>query len=447
MAETGDDVYVQLRGNDTVDCQPQSTNDILVTEAESPIIRTVRPTAIEDLPNEVLDNIFYFLDSPAPSASKLHDEPIFELTSSATSPLKSSSLVSKRWRSAALHLLFKHACLTVMSGELTPRPIMNDEVEPLLNFLQERKLSIWVQSFTLCICDKKVADTTNGAYKLDDFSGFWTTIFNTIDPHTITISAPAQALGSLTNCCVYAEDAWAFAVSYHTLQLSRTTPVEPATPPLQSRQGTAERMPQASCSRISLNSASKLFDVRPWTSILLNEGSFIKIYSSYEYFLKHPPSILPDLVGTDLPSKKPLLPPTIRDFSYIALFPTSPHFQLLTRHFPRLDRLYVQLVPRATDWDDREKMGHADTRDMWMERNSCYFSLMREMFAGGAFTPGTANFRSLKVFESGDAADEDAWRHAVESVQRGNSWRVEREGVFIRTLDENAEGGNILSVA
>lgn len=66
---------------------------------------------------------------------------------------------------------------------------------------------------------------------------------------------------------------------------------------------------------------------------------------------------------------------------------------------------------------------------MWMERNGCYAALMREIFNA----PPTENYKHLKVFESGDAADRDAWNMAVEYVKRaGNGWDVAGDGVFTR---------------
>lgn len=58
---------------------------------------------------------------------------------------------------------------------------------------------------------------------------------------------------------------------------------------------------------------------------------------------------------------------------------------------------------------------------------------MRELFN----SPPAGNFLHLKKFESGDAADVDAWNMAVEYVKRaGNGWRIAAEGVFERS--ENA---------
>jgi len=114
---------------------------------------------------------------------------------------------------------------------------------------------------------------------------------------------------------------------------------------------------------------------------------------------------------------------------YISIFPTNAHFEALTQSFPRLDSLYVQLVPRNDILNNDSKMAQVDAEDLWMERNNCYATVMRELFS----QPPTHNFLHLKEFESGDAADQDAWAMAVEYVKRAdNGWKVAGEGVFIK---------------
>jgi hypothetical protein len=55
--------------------------------------------------------------------------------------------------------------------------------------------------------------------------------------------------------------------------------------------------------------------------------------------------------------------------------------------------------------------------------------LMRELFN----SPPIMNFRHLRIFESGDAADKDAWSMAVEYIKRANNgWKVVGDGVFER---------------
>jgi hypothetical protein len=106
-----------------------------------------------------------------------------------------------------------------------------------------------------------------------------------------------------------------------------------------------------------------------------------------------------------------------------------PHFTALATNFPRLDSLYVQLVPRNEILQDSKKMKQVEPEDLWMERNSCYALLMRELFN----SPPSGNFNYLRIFESGDSADVDAWNMAVEYVKRsGNGWEIAGEGIFVR---------------
>lgn len=121
----------------------------------------------------------------------------------------------------------------------------------------------------------------------------------------------------------------------------------------------------------------------------------------------------------------------------------SSHFSSLTRHIPRLDRVYVQLVPRNDIMQNPQKMTQVEAQDLWSERNSCYALLMRELFS----SPPVGNYKDLQIFESGDAADRDAWNMAVEFVKRANNkWRVAEDGVFVKDVEvplssEGDDGG------
>ena len=74
-------------------------------------------------------------------------------------------------------------------------------------------------------------------------------------------------------------------------------------------------------------------------------------------------------------------------------------------------------------------MVQVEMEDLWMERNSCYALLMRELSSA----PAMKNYKYLQVFESGDAADTDAWHMAIEYVKRaGQGWKVAGDGVFVK---------------
>jgi hypothetical protein len=179
------------------------------------------------------------------------------------------------------------------------------------------------------------------------------------------------------------------------------------------------------------------------------------VYQTYEFFLKRPPSVLGALLGSEeSPNDTVLIPSTIQSFSYVAIFPLSSHFNTLVANLPRLDRLFVQLVPRNEILEDREEMRNIQIGDLWMERNTSYSLIMRELFEsssvvdllsidsddedGSGSDAGDgqrreSNWRHLREFESGDAADKEAWDMAVQYVRMsGAPWEVEREGVFVK---------------
>lgn len=395
-----------------------------------------RKSGMKKLPNEILSQIFLEFDCEAPSSTKLKDQPTFDIISSTNTTLKNCSLVCTRWRQIIIPTLYKHISLIIPNPLLPkPMPILRNEHFPMLNFIRVHKLKPVIESFTLCVEDRK----TNSVLHVDDegfngFRNFWAKILDQLDPLEVTIVCNPLTLGMLTHCNVNLTDAWSFDMPYHILHLSRPAIAPPPSPKIEASNRAGLGQPDAPPH--TPIRPSPIFEARPWRTILLNEGSFIKAYKTYEFFQKQPPSILTDLLGTQLDdagTEKRLLPSSVRDLSYVALFPTSQHFHQLAAHCPRLDRFYTQFVPRDDILQDPDIMSHLDPNDLWMERNSCYAFVMRELFSA----PPSGNYTFLKEFESGDHADEDAWEMAVEYVRRaGRGWKIERRGVFVKDLEE-----------
>jgi hypothetical protein len=197
------------------------------------------------------------------------------------------------------------------------------------------------------------------------------------------------------------------------------------------------------------------------------------VYSSYHYFDRQSPSILGRLLhGWEEDSTNVfMIPPTLTSLSYVAIFPLMSQFRQLVEHLPRIEHLYLQIVPRNNIMMDKQEMGHVQPSDLWLERNGCYELVMRRLLSmrglpiatmlafdddtdsddddghGGAddgpnhdddhalqqqHSPGR-NWRHLRRFETGDSADEEAWSRAVHVVQRSRTgWRVESKGSFVR---------------
>jgi hypothetical protein len=418
MASDSSSTPIEGSGDDSSDATTLTAEQVILAR---------RARIVRALPNEILDNIFALLDTAAPSDSKLYDEPIFGLTSSKITDLKSSSMVCWRWRRAVLPLLFRHMCLMIQDPVM-PKPIMRNEYFALADFVRRNNLKSVITSFALCIRNVGFRPffTTSLELKNNNFTPFWTKIFEIMDPLDVKIACPASVLGLLTGCDVSFENYEYFQAPYHYLQLR--LPVVPQAPVSPAAAGSQDEQEERSPLR-----PSALFESRPWSTLLLNEGSFIEAYKRDDFHEKQPPSILDDLIGDNEQGiSTAMIPSTIRDFSYIAMFPTSTHFHKVTRRCPRLDRLYTQFVPRNDILEDPVAMKYLDPNDMWLERNSCYAYIMRELF----HSPPQDNYRYLREFESGDAADIDAWEMAVEYVKRaGGGWRVEKPGVFVKDTE------------
>ena len=318
-----------------------------------------RLATIEDLPNELLSQIFGFLDIPPPSANSaaLLGEPKFDLTDVATTDLKASSQVSKRWREAILPKLFRHARFVIEQPE-PKMPVRNlkKEIQPFLEFVNKNTLLKIITTFVLIVMDRSITgDEVVPEHKLDIHASFWRSLFKTIDPVELLIIAHPEVLGGFTSCHVYAADSWNFDCPCHYLRLRRPEvgPAQPAisekaVPPneyptssnahevvepvtsnfsvenvpedllkheptpetiddsLEAPSGPTDNIPEPSSSesrgtelfgvelepwQIHHPQASTLFEIRPWLSLLLNEGSFIKAYSTYEFWLRRAPSV------------------------------------------------------------------------------------------------------------------------------------------------------------
>ncbi|KAI1081521.1 hypothetical protein F5B20DRAFT_536355 [Whalleya microplaca] len=420
---------------------------------------------MDRIPPELLIHIFHFLDGPAPSEVHLHDQPSDDMVHARSKKLKTASLVCKSWRSLVLPSLFRHILWRPKLSSLsafTLNPI------PLLRFLEDNRLDHRVITFTLLVdfVDKE-ADVRRITPEIRsvDLEWLWDQLFSVVDPLRFTIIAPPTTLAAFLSRMLFLDDAWTFSIPYHVLSLARANRgivrESPSNEPLDGR-GTDLEAPSPengvagpsrsttasprTCSfRYKRPPPCPLFTVRPWTSILLNEGSSTKVYRVYEFFLRRPPSMLGALLGCEeYPNDKPLLPPTIVDFNYIAVFPLSSHFEILLQNLPKLDRLFVQLTPRPNNplLEDKDEMKHIDPADLWMERNSSYSLIMRELTAS---PQPRGNWATLQIFESGDSADQEAWERAVEFVEISGvkDWKVEREGVLVK----QGEDGNSSAVS
>ncbi|KAH8671628.1 hypothetical protein BX600DRAFT_434727 [Xylariales sp. PMI_506] len=417
------------------------------------------------LPLELLAHIFGFLAQPAPSEILLHEEPTGDMldakiastrfvsddsdnqAASFGTNLKSLSFVSKKWRSAVLPLLFRNV---LWKPEISSLSAFNVQPVPLLEFIIKNGLESYVTTFTLLVgYVEQDVDSTRIAEQIrpGHLEWLWDRLFSVVDPLRFTIIAPPTTLAAFLNRMLFLDDAWAFNIPYHILSLARCTraaskPTDALTDttsasegilfptnaaasyvaspdPLSEASATSPFATPASpsvsqsgghCSTNATAPPSPLFTVRPWTSLLLNEGSSIRAYQTYEFFLRSPPSMLSALLGFgEYPNNRPLLPPSITDFNYIAVFPLASHMSTMCAHLPRVRRLFVQLAPTPSNQvlQDREAMQRIDMADLWMERNTAYTHMFTELTHPHPLQ--APSWRGLRVFESGDPADETNW--------------------------------------
>lgn len=371
-------------------------------------------TSIHALPTEMLSHIFSFLDSPAPSDERLHDQPHAHMLKEpdlSSQNLKNLSLVSKQWRATVLPLLFRNAIWYLDQSDLSLVDLEQSSgphsMIPLLSFVRDNNLTSYVKTLTLVVVKStRVRSTGGGGIEINrsgdsetspdpfgplnragrerdmvfnqDTNWLWNLIFDLLDPLRFTIIASPRTLASLLARMLFLGDAWSFYQSHHVLSLSRSQ-TKVASPDgeyevgaTHEEEGQSTSHAPASAAQSSLSSSNPLpakripcdlFTIRPWQALLLNEGSSTRVYKTYEYYHRRPPSMLGALLGAEeFPNDEPLIPSTIRDLSYVGIFPLSTHFNTLVQNLPRVDRLFVQLVPRNNLLKDKKEMEHLDSK-------------------------------------------------------------------------------------
>jgi hypothetical protein len=494
---------------------------------------------IDTLPPELLRQIFGFVDGPAPSEHRLNDQPAGDMLRSPDCPLKDISLVSKRWRVIVSPILFRNVVWALeRCGDLLVKPDSDPDSDsdpidqiPILSFLRANDLSRHIRSFTIIVCQRvapevspmplpgstgsrnvsrfqnnaqwkaargghdgvfhepqahhsRMVDSTT-AYNQDN-NWLWMMLFSLMDPLKLTIIASPQTLASLLSCMVFVgdEDFFSSGERLHILSLSRDSKSTSAPPQPSGSKASAKATAATShsCPGERKHIPTALFTIRPWTHLLLNENSSIRVYKSYHYFDRRQPSILPSLLGYEqAPNDTCMVPSTVTSLSYIAIFPLTHHFSILLYNLPHIEHFYLQLVPRNDILLDKQEMDHVQASDLWLERNSCYRHAMRKLLwrydydvasvFGDDFTDSgwtvdeqasdsedegndTANqppvpqdnWAFLRRFETGDSADQEAWDDAARQVENNyfSGWRVEREGLFVKgpVPAEKSDGGS-----
>ncbi|KAJ2892751.1 F-box domain-containing protein [Zalerion maritima] len=426
------------------------------------------PATIQGLPNELLDIILGYLESPAPADAWLKCSPSSGAVSSSDcqQPLKSASLVSKKWRDVANQHLFRRVVWrvdkTAVQG-LETEIDRSGAISPL-RFVRDNELVPYVDSFTMVVNDQPVQKSVPSDIILSDFAPekrvtydtdmnwLWATILEDIDPLRLTLVASPKTLAWLFSRMIFLADEWCFSASHHIVSLSResrqTLEIVSRTGQDASDSGSDSTTTNSSAasSRTSVSSymsrrptrrtPCNLFTMKPWASVLLNEGSNSRVYKVYEYSLKRPPSILGALLGCEEhPNNTPLLPHSVRNLSYICDSPVSSHWNVVIRFLPRLDKFYFR-VSAPTPPPSPFRPGHnAESNYAALRRNDLYLSLMRAAFGKRRANGNSSiNWRYLQEIESGDQDNESCMylmenNFVAQREKRG--WAIVRPG-FIR---------------
>lgn len=388
----------------------------------TPIDHPTTATTLESLPLEISDLIFHYAASPVPSLSDaVCQDPSFSITSAESTTLKAASVVSRAWRRSILPLLFKHTRLILRNSHLCSFNLKGN-MDSFLGFIKTHDLI--VSSFILGVYNHDGPVHRVLGYQPEEYQGSWEDLFGAMNPRVVTIVASPRLLGDLTRCVIDMEYADMFNIRYQILQLS----VEKLAPYKQPDQ------PPPVNGTTPVSQPQGILQIRPWTSVLLNEGSHMEVILNYPPPRQHrAPSLLNSLLAT------PLYPPTAKTLTYVAIFPLRTHFEFLTSHFPAVHHLSLQITPKSSsalfpDGPPGDFFSNGYGESILQEKLECYTHLHKYLLWGGSDAEiDLGNWALLKEFEAADMVDEARWAPLAVYAQSANvGWRVGRAGLLVR---------------
>lgn len=330
------------------------------------------------LPNELLDHVFAFLDTAAPSESGFNSLPSLICSAETQWALKNVSLVSRRLRTIVLDRLFTHV-------RVNPSSIMN-----FLHFIDQAGLSWKVDSIVVRVSSHEYVSPG---------STWWCLLLDKIPSRRIVIQGKPEKHEALFGLEVILHDAWAFKVPCQYIELSQQDLLQRAVP---------------------CDPSTGLFAAKQWQSVRVNEGSSLAAYTSYEYFLKKVPSLLASLqhyLSVSPPSLDDLtayrtmfansatrimatakMIENLEAFSYTAVFPFYNHVgEILkcVRRMKNLRKLYIKLCPEpgSSILEDAMQAAsrHIDLNDPWSEYVPACSLRHLEIDGSGALLEALAN--------------------------------------------------------
>ncbi|RGP65595.1 hypothetical protein FSPOR_7223 [Fusarium sporotrichioides] len=425
---------------------------------------------MQNLPNELVTHILTFIDPEADLQRRIYHDPAKlsrPVSSGPNTPLKNASLVCRLWRTSLIKPLFRHV---VWSFWRFRKPVAQDIVSEIevLSFIRRNNLSSTVESFTILADAPRVPgqnayaggqtwgvlppaahqpetpsslnllrsalnnrhDSEHTERRNDqdrsrvhwDNNWLWHTIFDVIDPLRITLISSIDILASLLSRTVDLSSDWAFDSTYYVVSLSR--------PSRSAGEKKRSDLLPSQLSGLRNRIPCDLFHIRNWSSLLINEGSFAPVYSTYEFFHYSAATLLPAIFDASDPSFS-VMCENLKSLSYIATFPLSHHISdFLIPHCPPVEHLFVQLMPKNRDFWESSSLAKVNLSDLWLECDTSYALLVRQMLE----PVPQQGWQRLRVFETGDTPAEGVWRmNTYDAHINGvNGWREESEGVFVK---------------
>jgi hypothetical protein len=306
-------------------------------------------SSLHRLPNELLDHVLSFLSiAPPPSTlQRLRQVPGHSITTAADAPLKSFSRVDSRCRAICLAQLFRHT-----------RYELRDQAN-FLAFLRRH-------DHELCKHVRSVVVSVRSIFRGSEKPLWWRDLLDMrecgLDPDIVTVVAPPYMFADMAQCTLKDVHDWVFQLPLQIMQFRQPVP-RPAdfTKP---------------------EGDDTFFSARPWTELLFNEGSSLRAYSHYEYYLLRVPSLM-DHWGSVDPLQTTEFPyplgaiSRLTVFHYTAIFPFYNHTNLVlkvVRNMSNLRHLSIQLAPDAhsTIFEEERETGTLDPNDPWMELETSY---------------------------------------------------------------------------
>jgi len=192
-------------------------------------------------------------------------------------------------------------------------------------------------------------------------------LLNEIPLTTFTIICAPHVFAELASISIISVDSWAFNMPYQIIRFRQDD--------------------MAARCRVDLNNLPNLLTARPWTEFSVNEGSSLKAYTTYEYFLRRTPSLMATLHLTKSAEADAMFT-KLTSFSFTAIFPFYNHVDEIlksVRKMKHLRTLCLKLCPEpestvlADEIEDAK--GHLDVNDPWNEFDTAYMLVSHTVIA------------------------------------------------------------------